>query len=70
MVHAIRKEVKPIVTVNGNIACKPWCSIAATVSLLLAIKISPPEIRQKEVISSDGGRDGRYDDGGEMYVRM
>lgn len=28
----------------------------------------PPEIRQKDEITSVGGRDGKKEDGGEMYV--
>ena len=36
--------------------------------LTLAMKINPPAIKQKEETSSDGGRDGRIDVGGERYM--
>jgi len=59
IVQAIKKAVKPIVTVKTNMALRSYRSIAATVSLLLAMKMRPPEMRQNEVMISDGGREGR-----------
>ena len=35
-------------------------------SLTLVISMSPPHIRQKEVIGSDGGLEGDIETGGEM----
>lgn len=66
IVHAIKKAVKPMVRVKLNMASRPYFSMAATVSLLLAMKIMPPESRQNEATISVGGRDGRNDVGGEM----
>ena len=34
------------------------------------MKVMPPATRQKEVMISVGGRDGRYDVGGAMYMMM
>lgn len=70
VVQAISSAVRPIVTVNTNIASSPYDSSTATVSLLLSTKVMPPEIRQNAVMSSVGGRDGRKEVGGEMYRVM
>lgn len=59
-----------MVTVNVNMASRPYDSSAATVSLLLTMKVMPPATRQKEVMISVGGRDGRYEVGGAMYMMM
>lgn len=71
----------PIVTVKANMAFRSLYSMDETVSwlcfiiryvfhkdfgkLTLAIKTTPPAIRQKAVISSDGGREGSKDVGGD-----
>ena len=62
--------MRPIVTVKVNMASKPYDSSAATVSLLDTINVIPPATRQKEVITSVGGRDGKYDVGGAIYMTM
>jgi hypothetical protein len=64
--HAISKAVKPIVRVKRNIAFRSLSSIMCTMSLLLAMNSRPPAIKQKDEISSDGGRDAKTEVGGEM----
>lgn len=70
VVHAMRNAVRPIMRLNTNMASRSYFSIPAITSLALAMKIRPPEIRQNETTSSDGGRAGNSDVGGETYVRM
>lgn len=64
--QAIKKAVKPIVTVNRNMAFRSLSSMMCTMSLVLAMNSKPPEIRQKEDINSVGGRDATREVGGEM----
>ena len=61
--QAMSNATRPMVTVKVNMASRLYDSRAAMVSLLLTIKVIPPAIRQKDVMTSVGGRDGRYDVG-------
>jgi hypothetical protein len=70
VVQAMSSAVRPMTTVKMNMASRLYDSSAATVSLLLTMKVIPPEIRQNAVTISVGGRDGRNEVGGEMYRVM